>query len=143
IRKTYLTLVDGTPPTKTGRIEAHIGRDPGNRQRMSIVTENKGRLGISEYKVLETFPNHTLIQVNILTGRTHQIRLHMTFLNCPVVGDRVYGHNKPTLPVNRQLLHAYSLEFIPPGSTSSQTFTAQIPEDFRKTLKDLNYRGEL
>jgi 23S rRNA pseudouridine1911/1915/1917 synthase len=143
IRKTYLTLVDGAPPTKTGRIEAHIGRDPGNRQRMSIVTENKGRLGISEYKVLESFTHHSLIQVNILTGRTHQIRLHMAFLNCPVVGDRIYGHNKPTLPVNRQLLHAYQLEFSPPGSTSRQTFTAQIPQDFRQALKDLNYRGEL
>jgi 23S rRNA pseudouridine1911/1915/1917 synthase len=141
INKTYLALVDGAPPTNTGRIEAAIGRDSSNRQRMAIVQEKKGKLGISEYKVIEKFDKHTLLEVNILTGRTHQIRLHMAFLKCPVVGDRVYGYNTPSIPVQRQMLHAYKLEFVPPESTTNQIFIADIPKDFKDTLDYLK-RGD-
>lgn len=143
IRKTYLALVDSIPPTKTGRIEAAIGRDSTNRQRMAVVPENKGKLAISEYHVLETFEKHALLKVNILTGRTHQIRLHLAFIQCPVVGDQVYGGKNFTLPVDRQLLHAYQLEFIPPGISETKTFTAKIPEDFRTALNTLSYQGDL
>ena len=141
IKKTYLTLVDSIPATKTGRIEAAIGRDSGNRQKMAIVPEKKGKMAISEYKVLETFEEHALLQVKILTGRTHQIRLHMAFIECPVVGDQVYGHRNPTLPVGRQLLHAHKLEFIPPEGSENMVFTAPIPDDFKQALQTLNYQG--
>lgn len=142
IKKTYLALVDTAPPTNTGRIEAAIGRDPSHRQRMAIVHENKGKLAISEYKILQSFPNHSLLEVNILTGRTHQIRLHLAFLNCPVVGDRVYGYKTPSLSVERQMLHAYKIELVPPGAEEPKIFTAQIPADFQNILNDLNFRGD-
>jgi 23S rRNA pseudouridine1911/1915/1917 synthase len=75
VRKTYAALVDGHPPTSSGRIEAPIGRDPRERKRMAVVPIAKGRAAISEYRLVERFPNHALLEVNPLTGRTHQIRV--------------------------------------------------------------------
>ena len=94
VDKTYLALVDGKPPTPTGRVETYIGRDPSHRKRMAIVSESRGRLAISEYKTFENFRDHTLLEFHPLTGRTHQIRLHCAFLGCPIVGDEVYGRKK-------------------------------------------------
>ena len=80
VEKTYLALVDGKPPTPTGRVEASIGRDPSHRKKMAIVTAGKGREAVSEYKTLEAFTDHTLLEFHPHTGRTHQIRLHCQFL---------------------------------------------------------------
>ncbi len=137
IDKTYLALVDTAPPTPIGRIEAAIARDPKNRQRMAIMPEGKGRNAISEYKIQQSFTNHTLLEVKIFTGRTHQIRLHLAFINCPVVGDKVYGRSRPTLPVKRQMLHAHQISFILPNETNPSTFTAPLPQDFQQTLDSL------
>ena len=97
VEKTYLALVDGKPPTPAGRVEAYIGRDPKQRKKMAIVSPSKGREAISEYKTLESFNKHTLLEFHPLTGRTHQIRLHCAFLGCPIVGDPIYGRREPTL----------------------------------------------
>lgn len=140
VKKTYLALVDHHPPTPTGRIEAAISRDPKNRQRMAVVPDAKGKMAISEYKTSETFSKHTLLEVSILTGRTHQIRLHLAFLNCPVVGDTTYGLKKVTLPVSRQMLHAYRLGITLPNQETITTFEAPIPADIDKTLEDLRKR---
>jgi 23S rRNA pseudouridine1911/1915/1917 synthase len=137
VQKTYLAIVDRHPPTTTGRVEAAIGRDPRNRQRMAIVPETKGKMAISEYKVIESFPKHSLLEVSILTGRTHQIRLHLAFLDCPVVGDLNYGLKRLTLPVSRQQLHAQKLGITLPGDQNLTTFEALLPEDIQQTLKDL------
>ena len=110
VEKTYLALVDGKPPTPSGRVEAHIGRDPSHRKRMAIVPESRGREAISEYKTVESFRHHTLLEFHPLTGRTHQIRLHCAFLGCPIVGDEVYGRKKFSVEINRHFLHAYRLE---------------------------------
>jgi len=137
VEKRYLALVDGILPTPTGRVEAAINRDPSHRQRMSIVPTQKGRMAISEYRVLESFDKHSLLEVSILTGRTHQIRLHMAFLECPIVGDRVYGNRKPSLPVSRQMLHAQCLKIDLPNGKSGVEYEATIPEDIAQQIEGL------
>jgi 23S rRNA pseudouridine1911/1915/1917 synthase len=141
VRKIYLALSDGHPPTPTGRIEAPIGRDPSLRKQMAIVPDQKGRAAASEYHVLESFPNHTLFEVYPETGRTHQIRLHLAFINCPIVGDILYGRKRPTLPLNRQFLHAGRLTILLPGETTPRTFEAPLPADLQEVLDSLRNRG--
>jgi 23S rRNA pseudouridine1911/1915/1917 synthase len=137
VDKTYLALVDGKPPTPTGRVEAHIGRDPSHRRRMAIVPESRGRAAISEYKTRESFRNHTLLEFHPLTGRTHQIRLHCAFLGCPIVGDEVYGRKKSSVEINRHFLHAYRLKIILPGEKEARVFEAPLPEELASTLNVL------
>jgi 23S rRNA pseudouridine1911/1915/1917 synthase len=137
VDKTYLALVDGQPPTPTGRVEAAIGRDPSHRKRMAIVSAAKGREAVSEYKTLESFPLHTLLEIHPLTGRTHQIRLHCTFLGCPVVGDRTYGRKTPSIAINRQFLHAAKLSITLSPGTKRRVFEAALPEELERILESL------
>jgi len=134
VEKTYLALVDGKPPTPAGRVEAHIGRDPSHRKKMAIVPESRGREAISEYKTVERFKAHTLLEFHPLTGRTHQIRLHCAFLGCPIVGDEIYGRKKSSLPLNRHFLHAYRLKIILPGEKEPKFFEAPLPEELEQVL---------
>lgn len=135
--KTYLALVDGKPPTVRGRIEAAIGRDPSHRKRMSIRPEDRGRQAITEYKTLESFAKHTLLELHPLTGRTHQIRVHCAFLGCPIVGDRIYGWTNPSLSISRQFLHAHKLAVTLPDQDQRQEFEAALPDDLRRLLSAL------
>lgn len=137
VKKVYLALSDGHPPTPTGRIEAAIGRDPSARKRMAIVPDDKGRSAVSEYQVLEQFAEHTLFEMHPETGRTHQIRLHLAFLGCPIVGDTVYGRKNPSLPLTRQFLHAARLTILLPGETTPRTFTSSLPTDLQTVLDGL------
>jgi len=141
VEKTYLALVDGKPPTPTGRIDAPIGRDAVKRKQMAVVMPHKGRPAISEYRTLETFPQHTLLQVHPVTGRTHQIRLHLSFLGCPVTGDKIYGRRKSTLIINRHFLHAASLTILLPGEDATRTFEAPLPEELVRVLQSLRAAG--
>jgi 23S rRNA pseudouridine1911/1915/1917 synthase len=135
--KTYLALVDGAPPTPRGRVEAGIGRDPRDRKRMAVLPGNKGRTASSEYRVLQAYRMHTLLEVHPITGRTHQIRLHLAFLGCPVVGDRVYGRRNPSLPVGRQFLHAARLKLVLLGESEPRTFEAPLPPELVEILAEL------
>jgi 23S rRNA pseudouridine1911/1915/1917 synthase len=137
VEKTYLALVDGKPPTPSGRIESHIGRDPSHRKRMAIVPESRGREAISEYKTLESFRDHTLLEFHPLTGRTHQIRLHCAFLGCPIVGDEVYGRKKFSVEITRHFLHALRLKIVLPGEQQPKGFEAQLPEELEQILISL------
>lgn len=137
VEKTYLTLVDGKPPTPSGRVEASIGRDPSQRKKMAIVSAGKGREAVSEYKTLESFKNHTLIEFHPLTGRTHQIRLHCQFLGCPIVGDMVYGKRTPTAEIKRHFLHAYRLKIILPNEKTPRLFEADLPEELKTVLEEV------
>jgi len=137
VNKAYLALVDGKPPTPSGRVEAFIGRDPKNRKRMAIVSEKKGREAISEYLTVEEFNEHTLLEVHPHTGRTHQIRLHCAFINCPIAGDQVYGRKKSTINIKRHFLHAYRLSIALPGETKPKTFEAPLPEELERVLINL------
>lgn len=134
VAKTYLALVDGTPPTPEGRIVAAIGRDPTHRKKMAVTQPGKGREAISQYSTRENFKHHTYLEVNPLTGRTHQIRVHMNFIGCPVTGDLVYGHKKPSLPIQRHFLHAFRLRFVLPGEAIMRTFEADLPDELEQVL---------
>lgn len=135
VEKGYLALVDGQPPARQGRIEAAIGRDPRHRQRMAVVPEAKGREATTEYRIREEFPAHALLEARPKTGRTHQIRIHLAFVGCPVVGDRVYGWRRPSLYAARQMLHAWRLGFRLPGEKEVVEFEAPIPEDMERVIE--------
>jgi 23S rRNA pseudouridine1911/1915/1917 synthase len=137
VEKIYLALLDGHPPTPEGRVEAAIGRDPKQRNLMAVVPDQKGREAASIYHTRQVFPRHTLVEVQPLTGRTHQIRLHMAFLGCPVVGDKIYGHKNPSLPVKRHFLHASRLAIVLPGETKKRVFEAVLPDDLKQVLIEL------
>jgi 23S rRNA pseudouridine1911/1915/1917 synthase len=137
VQKYYLALVDGRPPTPSGRIEAPIGRSTAQRKQMAVVVPHKGREAASEYRTIETFPRHTLLEVHPITGRTHQIRLHMDFLGCPIAGDRVYGRRNPTIPIHRHFLHAARLTIRLPGDDEPRTFEAPLPRELEEVLEML------
>ncbi|MFH2039215.1 MAG: RluA family pseudouridine synthase [Chloroflexota bacterium] len=137
VEKSYLALVDGAPPTPSGRVEASIGRDPAHRKKMSVTSPGRGREAISEYRLVEKFKEHALLEFHPLTGRTHQIRLHCTLLGCPIVGDRVYGRKKPSIDIERHFLHAYRLKIMLPGEGEAHIFEAQLPQDLQQVLDDL------
>ncbi len=142
VQKFYLTLVDGRPPTPAGRVEAPIGRNSTHRKLMAVVPLEKGREAISEYRTLENFPAHTFLEIHPLTGRTHQIRVHLAFLNCPVVADLVYGKRKPTLDLHRQFLHAHKLKIVIPGENTPRVFVAPLPPDLQLVLDHLQHKLE-
>jgi 23S rRNA pseudouridine1911/1915/1917 synthase len=140
VEKIYLALVEGKPPTPSGRVEAYIGRDPSHRKKMAIVSESRGRESISEYKTLESFDKHTLLEFHPHTGRTHQIRLHCAFLGCPIVGDEVYGRKKSTVEIRRHFLHAFRLKIVLPGEETVRFFEAPLPSELEQVLVKL--RGQ-
>jgi len=141
VEKTYLALVDGKPPTPAGRVEAYIGRDPKQRKKMAIVSPNKGREAISEYKTLESFNKHTLLEFHPLTGRTHQIRLHCAFLGCPIVGDPIYGRRVSAVEIHRHFLHAAKLKITLLNETQPRLFEAELPEELVHVLDAVRSRG--
>ncbi len=133
LRKTYLALTHGTPVPNSGRIENLIGRSPYDRKKMAIVEKN-GKLAITHYRLLEKLSHLSLMECVIETGRTHQIRVHLSSLGTPIVGDAVYGYSArdraltPAPP--RQLLHARRLELKHPVSGAPLFFEAPIPDEF-------------
>ncbi|MFN8530967.1 MAG: RluA family pseudouridine synthase [Anaerolineae bacterium] len=136
VEKYYLALVEKAPKTTTGRIDAPIDRDPKNRKKMAVI--KRGNPAVSEFVVLETFrEGQTLVQVKLLTGRTHQIRVHMEFIGAPVVGDRIYGYRKQRIPLKGQFLHAAKLAFDHPRTGERMTFEAPLPERLQTILDDL------
>ena len=132
LEKTYVCIAKGIFKDKSGRIETLIGRDPRDRKKMAVVTEN-GKIAISNYEVLDESKNYSLVKVRIETGRTHQIRVHMKSLNHPILGDATYGNS--TDGIDRQMLHAYRLKFTHPISKKEMVVTAPIPEDFKRAAK--------
>lgn len=137
VKKLYLALVDGLPPTPSGVVEAPIGRDPSHRKKMAVVPIQRGREAVTEYHTVERFAAHTLIEAHPLTGRTHQIRLHMAFLGCPIVGDTLYGHKHSSLPLKRHFLHAAHLEIHIPGESQARAFEAPLPPELQEALAQL------
>ena len=134
VQKTYLCLVKGNLPSFKAMIDAPIARDPYHRQRMAIV-EN-GRESSTKFKVLKRFENFDYVEVKPLTGRTHQIRVHMNSLGNPVAGDSLYNGSVPNL--NRQFLHAQTISFVHPSSFKFVEFKAGLAEDLTLFLNHID-----
>ncbi|MFC2020367.1 RluA family pseudouridine synthase [Chloroflexota bacterium] len=135
VSKTYLVLVKGHLSPQDGLIEAPVGRDSRQRQRMTVVDESKGRDARTEYHVVDYTGDYTLLEVKPETGRTHQIRVHLGAIGYPVVGDRVYGVKSPHL--SRQFVHSSRLGFKLPSSGEYVEFTSDLPPDLAQALKEI------
>ncbi|GAC1401019.1 MAG: RluA family pseudouridine synthase [Chloroflexota bacterium] len=135
VRKRYWALVEGHPQPAAGAIEAPLGRDPRYRARIAVVVG--GRPSRTTYRTRESFARHTLLDVGLETGRTHQIRVHLAAVGHPVAGDPLYGVRPPTIPLGRQFLHAYHLELDSPSSGERLVFDRALPPDLRAILHDL------
>jgi 23S rRNA pseudouridine1911/1915/1917 synthase len=137
VEKIYLALLERTPQTRTGRIEAPIARDPQQRKRMAVV--RGGRPAISEYTVIDDdfTEGQALVRIRLLTGRTHQIRVHMAFIGCPIVGDSVYGFRKQRVKLKRHFLHAAELTFDHPTTGERLHFTSPLPAGLQNVMEKL------
>ena len=135
VAKAYLVMVKGRLTPEQGIIEAPIGRDPRNRKRMAVVVVAKGREARTEYQVIRYIDNYTLLEVRPETGRTHQIRVHLSAIGYPVVGDSVYGSKSPHL--SRQFIHASRLGFKLPSTGEYVEFTSELPADLEQALEDI------
>lgn len=136
VKKTYLALVRGNIKENEAVINMPIGRSSKDRKKMAV--DKKGKEAITEFKVLKRYDGFTYIEVNIKTGRTHQIRVHMAEIGYPIVGDEVYSNGKNPFKVKGQMLHAKELEFVHPTTKKSVKFEAPLPEYFSNVLKELD-----
>ncbi len=135
VKKIYLALVEGHLTTRQGAIEAPIGRSRRQRKRMGVVRE--GRAAYTTYRVVEYFADHTLLEAEPKTGRTHQVRVHLAFIGHPLVGDAVYGFRKQRLKIPRQFLHASYLGFRRPSDDQYLELQAALPPDLQQVLDKL------
>lgn len=135
VNRLYYALVHGTFSHDYGVIDAPIGRDETDRQKMAV-TEKNSKPARTHFRVIERFANYTLVECRLETGRTHQIRVHMRYIEHPLVGDEKYGYRK-TMKVGGQLLHAHQLEFIHPRTKEKIVVEAPLPADFTMVLEQL------
>ncbi len=137
VEKWYLALVHGVPEPQAGRIKVPIGRHPVHRKKM-MAGAPKGREAETFYQVRETFRRAALLEVRPYTGRTHQIRVHLSYIGHPIVGDPLYGGRRPGGPrAERQMLHAWRLSFKHPITGARLSFEAPPPLDFEKLLEEI------
>lgn len=137
VHKVYLALVEGRLAPKEGRIEAPLGRDPRHRQRMAVVAD--GRPASTAYQVREYFDNYTLLEVQPETGRTHQIRVHLSAIGHPVAGDCVYGRRSAPFGLRRFFLHACRLAFTHPTREEWVEVEASLPLELEEVLEQLRH----
>jgi 23S rRNA pseudouridine1911/1915/1917 synthase len=133
IRRTYTALVRGRPPSRTGRIEAPIGRDRRDPTRQSLDTEHP-RDAVTHFELVEALTERSLLRVELDTGRTHQIRVHLAAIGHPVVGDPMYGHGSE-LGLDRQFLHASELRFTHPWTGEDIDVSAPLPAELEAALE--------
>ena len=133
LTRAYKALVHGNIKQDSGTIDAPIGRHPTDRKKMTITGKNS-REAVTHYNVLERFSKYTLVECVLETGRTHQIRVHMSKNGHPIVGDKTYGVKKEEFNLNGQLLCAYKLGFIHPDTNEYMEFTCGLPDDFQRVI---------
>ncbi len=139
IKRKYQALVYGVVQKDKGIIEGPIGRHPVNRQRMAVVEENS-KEAKTYYKVLERFNNYSLVELQLETGRTHQLRVHMEYINHPIVGDPIYTRRKNPFKLDKQALHAKKLGFSHPTTKEYMEFEIDLPEYLEKIIRNLRHR---
>ena len=135
VEKTYIALVKGFVKENEATIDMPIGRSLKDRKKMAVRKEGKN--AVTHFKVIERFPNYTLLEVKIETGRTHQIRVHLSEIGYPIVGDEVYSNGKNEWNIHGQCLHAKSLKFKHPITEKEMCIEAPIPEYFQNIIKEL------
>lgn len=135
VSKTYIALVRGVIKENEATINMPIGRSTKDRKKMSVT--KTGKEAVTHFKVLKRYDGFTLLEVKIETGRTHQIRVHMSEIGYPIVGDEVYSNGKNPFNVKGQMLHAQKLEFTHPNTNQKVTYEAPLPEYFKQILNQL------
>lgn len=138
LSRKYLALVSGKINHDTGTIDAPIGRDPFDRKKMCVTDEN-AKYAVTHFKVLERYKNASLLECSLETGRTHQIRVHMKYINHPIINDPVYSSKKNTSSFG-QMLHAKEITFIHPKTNKKMTFSCDAPKEFYEILE--KYKNE-
>ncbi|MGA8942081.1 MAG: RluA family pseudouridine synthase [Thermoactinomyces sp.] len=140
IERVYTAFVHGVIPHEHGTVDAPIGRDIKNRQRMAVIRQNS-KPAVTHFSVRERFQNATLVECRLETGRTHQIRVHMKYIGHPLIGDPVYGPRKKTYHISGQALHAQVLGFDHPRTGERIVLKAEWPEDMEKLYRTLQKTG--
>lgn len=136
VKRIYKGIVYGYPKNERGTVDAAIGRDYKNRLRMAVV-ESGGRAAVTHYRVLENLREFSFVEAELVTGRTHQIRVHMAYIGHPLLGDTLYGPKKQRFDVKRQMLHAVTLGFIHPSTGQYMQFDSPLPGVLNNLLKRL------
>lgn len=139
VTRRYRAVVWGNLKKDEGTVDAPIGRHPTDRKKMAVAPSG-GREAVTHYRVLERFGNYTYIECRLETGRTHQIRVHMTSIGHPLLGDEVYGRAKAPFRLEGQTLHAQTLGFVHPSTGEYMEFEAPLPEYFERLLEVLRRR---
>ena len=138
LARTYECIVCGNVRQDVGTIDAPIGRSPADRKKMAIVTG--GRPAVTHFEVIARYPGYTHLRCRLETGRTHQIRVHLSWQNHPILGDTVYGHKKAELGMDSQCLHAKELTFLHPRTGERVTVSCELPDYFCRVLAQLQKR---
>lgn len=136
LSKNYLAITEGIPDLPTGKITLPLAPDPEKRKQMCVTPE--GKPAVTHYETLMSKENHALIRLRLETGRTHQIRVHMASIGCPLAGDPLYG-NKTNSKINRTALHAQTIHFLQPFTEDELEVKAPLPEDFRLALHKFGF----
>ncbi|MCG5105052.1 RluA family pseudouridine synthase [Oceanobacillus alkalisoli] len=134
INRKYMTIVEGHMDRKEGKIDAPIGRNPASIVERMVT--DTGKRAVTHYKLKKRLAEHTLVEVELETGRTHQIRVHFSYLNHPLLGDDLYGGKKDSL--NRQALHCHEIRFLHPFTGKALTVVTDLPEDMVKAMNQLS-----
>jgi len=139
LKRVYWALCEGEIPWNEKRVELPMARHPVYRKKMAIVYG--GKISITNFKVLERFKGYTLVSASLETGRTHQVRLHLSHLGFPIVGDEIYGRIDKRFGIKGQLLHAKEISFIHPRTSERMSFSAPLPSDFERVLSLLRQKS--
>jgi len=134
----YYALVEGRLKTQSGHIETYIARDKRDRKKMAVSDNPNDRKAISDWKLIKNFDKNALLEFQLHTGRTHQIRVHSAYMGHPIVGDAVYGFKHQNFALNGQLLHSHYIEFTHPTTKKRLSFEVDLPDYFKNVLDKIN-----